>query len=74
VVGSIIITSGQNKSMMFRPGDDDVSARSDQAIAALLLAKSGDRESFPAIRRLALSAAGEDKVVLGKAAKLVEGH
>jgi len=57
--------------MMVRPGDDEVTGGSDQAVAALLLAKSGDRESFAAIRRPAQNAMGQDKVILRRALKLL---
>jgi hypothetical protein len=52
---------------------DDVSSGSDRAVAALLLAKAHDRESFAAIRRLAQAAKGQDKAVLNQTLKLLDG-
>jgi hypothetical protein len=57
--------------VMFPPGDDEVMDGSDRAVAGLLLAKLGDRESLPTILRLARIAAGEDEPILGKAVKLL---
>ncbi len=60
--------------MKVEPGDDDVATGSDQAIAALLLAKLKDRESFAAIRRLAQAAKGEDSAIVAKAINLLDQH
>jgi hypothetical protein len=59
--------------VMLRPGDDEITEGSDQAVAALLLAKRGDKESLLTIRRLARTAAGEDKAILDKALQMLEG-
>jgi hypothetical protein len=59
--------------VMLRPGDDEITDGSDQAIAALLLAKRGDKGSLMTIRRLARTAAGDDRAILEKALKMLEG-
>ena len=56
----------------FRPGDDEMLRGSDQAIAGLLLARQGDTESLPAIRRLARGATDEDGAILREAVGLLE--
>jgi hypothetical protein len=58
----------------FGPGDGDVPEKcSDRAHAALVLAELGDRESLPAIRRLAGEAEGDDKKIADKALRMLAG-
>jgi hypothetical protein len=57
----------------FRPGDSDLAKGTDRAFAALLLARRGDRGSFPAIRELARKAKGDDEKVLQQATALLGG-
>ncbi len=45
---------------------------SDEAYAALILARLGDRESLPQIEKLMEKSNGEDKKVFGEALKLLK--